>query len=113
MVLLLIACALTLLIETPFLFLSGYKRHQMLLLIVCVNLATNLTMNLCFLFFVPFCVLTVVIAEILVVFIEFSVYSAAWGRNLRLFLLTFIANALSCLLGVFLMPPIANLLGIR
>ena len=113
MILLLIACALTLLIETPFLFFCGYKGREKLLLIVCVNLATNLTMNLCFLFFVPYGVPSVAIAEILVVAVEFFVYSAAWGRSLRLFLRTFAANALSFLLGLLLMPPIARLLGIR
>ena len=113
MILLLIACALTLLIEAPFLFLCEYKGREKMLLIVCVNIATNLTMNLCFLFFVPYRLFTVAIAETLVVAVEFFVYSAAWGRSLRLFLMTFAANALSFSLGLLLMPPIARLLGIR
>ena len=112
MISLFVACVLTLLIETPFLMLCGYRRGDKVLLIVCVNTATNLTMNLCFLLFLPYTALSLAIAETLVVLAEFAAFSAAWGRSLRLFFLTLAANALSFGLGLLVLKPILRLFGV-
>ena len=41
-----LACALTVLIETPFLALFGYRKRDEVVIIVCANVVTNLLLNL-------------------------------------------------------------------
>ena len=96
------ACVLTVLIETPFLRLFGYRGREDTVIIVCANVVTNLILNLSFQLFLPYRVPVILAAELLVVAAEYGIYAAAFGRSRRLLLLTFAANALSFGLGELL-----------
>lgn len=94
-----LACALTVLIETPYLAFFGYRNRYALTVVVCVNVITNLTLNLTLRFLIPVTGLSVLIGEIAVVGAEYLLYRIAFGKRKRLFLLTLSANVLSFGLG--------------
>ena len=96
-----LACALTVLIETPFLALFGYRRREELAVIVCANVVTNLLLNLA-LMLLPLPRWSVYPLEAAVVAAEYAVYALAFGRSRRLFLLTLAANCLSYGIGLLL-----------
>ena len=99
------ACALTILIETAFLTAVGYRERGFVLLCVCANAATNLSLNLLvWLLFYLGVNLTVVVypLEAAVVAVEFLIYGAYLGFSRKLFLLTLCANALSYGAGLLL-----------
>ena len=96
---LLLACALTVLIETPFLALFGYRSRYALTVVVCANVITNLTLNLCLRFLVPLTGLSVLCGEIAAVAAEYVLYRIAFGKRRGLFWLTLAANVLSFGLG--------------
>ena len=96
-----LACALTVLIETPFLALFGYRRREELAVIVCANVVTNLLLNLA-LMLLPLPRWSVDPLEAAVVAAEYAVYALAFGRSRRLFLLTLAANCLSYGIGLLL-----------
>lgn len=102
---LLAACLMTVAIETAFFALLGYRDRVFLLLCICVNGATNLSLNL--LLLLADCLgLTlrwlVYLLEAVVVAAEFLVYGAVRGKSWNLFLLTLAANALSYGVGLLL-----------
>jgi hypothetical protein len=104
----LLACTLTVLIETPFLAAFGYRKGFDLAVIVCSNVLTNLLLNLLLIGSVllgitqnGYTLLTFVL-EIGVFFSEYGIYRAAFGSSRRLALLTAAANALSLLLGLLI-----------
>ena len=100
----LLACALTVLIETPFLALWGYRKRDEIVVIVCANVVTNLLLNL-LLWRVPSLYGPAVYGlEALVVAAEYGIYRLAFGQRRGLFWLTLAANALSYGLGVLLAP---------
>ncbi len=101
----LLACGLTVLIETPFLALWGYRKRDELIVIVCANVFTNLLLNL-LLWRVPSLYVPGVIAllEAAVVAVEYGIYRLAFGARRGLFWLTLGANALSYGLGLLLAP---------
>ena len=94
-----LACILTVLIETPFLALFGYRDRYALTVTVCVNVITNLTLNLALRLWIPASGLSVLIGELAVVGAEYALYRIAFGERRRLFLLTLSANVLSFGLG--------------
>lgn len=96
-----LACALTVLIETPFLALFGYRKRDELIVIVCANVITNLLLNL-LLAFRPGAIRAVLLLEAAAVAAEYGIYALAFGRSRRLFLLTLAANALSYTLGLLI-----------
>lgn len=98
---LLLPCLLTVLIETVFFALTGYKSCLFLALCVCVNAATNLTLNL-LLPFLPCPAVSIYAAELLIVAAEYAAYGLAIGRGYKLFLLTLAANIVSYLAGVLI-----------
>ena len=100
-----LACALTVLIETPFLALCGLRKRDELIVIVCANVVTNLLLNL-LLWRVPSLYTAPVIAllEAAVVFAEYGVYRLAFGPRRGLLLLSLAANALSFGLGLLIAP---------
>ena len=97
------ACFLTVLIETPFLALFGYRDRYALTVTVCVNIITNLTLNLCLRFLLPHSVFSIAAAEAAVVLAEYALYRIAFGRKRGLFPLTFAANAVSLGLGLLIL----------
>ncbi len=99
-------CAfLTVLIETPWMALWGYRKRDELLLVGCVNVATNLLLNLILVLAFPGRDIGALIYlfEALVVAAEYLVYALAFGRSWKLFLITLGANCLSYGLGLLIL----------
>lgn len=99
------ACILTIIIESPFLLAVGYRSKSFAAISVCVNAATNLTLNLlAWLLYYMGVELSFVVypMEIAVVAAEYLVYAALEGRSARLFLMTLSANVLSYCAGLLL-----------
>ena len=96
------ACALTVLIEVPFLALFGFRSRYALTVTVCTNIVTNLTLNLCLRLFPPASLTAVLLAEAAVVAAEYGIYRTAFGRSWDLLLLTASANLLSFGLGLLI-----------
>ena len=97
-----LACILTVLIETPFLALWGYREREDLAIIACANAFTNLLLNLSFLLFLPWTPLGIAAGELAVLALECAIYARAFGPSARLFFLTLLANALSLSLGLLI-----------
>lgn len=104
MIPILLACGLTILTETPFLALWGYRGWRGTAVIVCANAFTNLLLNLCFLLGLPRTVFWIAVGEAAVVLAEYGIFARVFGRSRRLLLLTFLANCLSFGLGLLLFP---------
>ena len=98
------ACVLTVVIETAFLALCGYRSAAFLALCVCVNIVTNILLNLSIVPLAKMVDITyfVYVLEAAVVAAEYFVYTLTEGRSRRLFLLTLAANALSYGAGLFI-----------
>lgn len=99
-----VCAALTVIIETPWMYLFGHRKRDEILLVVCVNIATNLLLNLglslgfagrevgCLIY----------LFEALVVAAEAGLYSLAFGFSCKLFLVTLGANCLSYGIGLII-----------
>lgn len=94
-----IACLMTVVTETAFFALVGYRELGFLGLCVCVNAATNLTLNLT-LGAITNTSFWVYPLELGVLLAEYAAYALYGGRSKKLFLLTLSANALSYLIGI-------------
>lgn len=100
-----IACLLTVIVETAFFLLIGYRSKSFVIICVCVNAATNLSLNLIIWFLYGLNVnLTAAVypLEAIVVAVEYLIYSALEGFSGKLFLLTLSANLLSYCAGLLL-----------
>jgi len=98
-----LCCLLTVLIEGAFFALLGYRGRFSLTVIVCVNVITNLLLNLTILLaFSGDPGAWIYLMEGLVVLSEYAVYAAAFGRSWKLFLLTLAANCLSYGIGLLI-----------
>ena len=96
----LLACLLTVLIEVPFLALFGFHSRNDLIVTVCTNVITNLLLNLCIqLAFSGQPGAWIYLLEGIVVASEYAIYASAYGRSLRLALLTLTANCISYGIG--------------
>ena len=103
MKILLLACLLTVLVETALFALFGYRSRDDLTIVACANVLTNLTLNLLLAFVLPYDAhFWVLPLEIAVVLAEFLIYAKAFGPSKKLFVLTLAANVLSFALGVML-----------
>ena len=94
-------CILTVVIETAFLALTGYRKPDEIKIIICANVLTNLSMNL-LLCFIDRSTLLLIILELIVIGAEYLIYGAVFGRCRRLFLLTLAANVISCGIGLLI-----------
>jgi len=101
-----LACVLTVVIETPFLALFGWRSREELTIIVCANVVTNLLLNLSLAFFLPTTVPVIAFLESAAVLAEYAVYALAFGRSGKLFLLTLLANCLSYGLGLLIFSSV-------
>lgn len=106
---LILACVLTVLIETGFFMLCGYRSREKIAVIVCANIVSNLAINLLLSFVIPYSIPAVLALELAVLAFEYAVYALAFARSGRLFLLTLLANLISFAVGGFLMRLIAFL----
>ena len=97
-----LALALTLVVEMPFFLLLRGKDPFRFLLFVLLNVVTNLTMNLLYVFVFSYSVVFLSIAEVLVFLLEgfdlFLLTREGWLS----FLISFLANASSLVLGLLL-----------
>lgn len=98
-----LACLLTVVIETPFLMLLGYRGRENAVIIICANVLTNLCLNMTVqLAFHGTPGLWVYPMEALVVAAEYGIYRCAFGPSFRLLLQTLAANALSYGIGLLI-----------
>ena len=96
-----LCCLLTVIIETCFLAALGFRKPYEIKIIVCANIATNLTLNLA-LAVIPSLYGWIYVSEALVVAAEYFIYRQAFGGLRRLFGLTLAANMLSYCLGLLI-----------
>ncbi len=97
-----LACGLTMAIETAYFFLIGYRDRCFLIVCLAVNAATNLSMNL-ILKQTGVQIGTVIIAEVIVVAVEYAVYCLVSKPSKALLIHTAIANVLSFSIGGILL----------
>ena len=104
-----LACLLTVLTETPFLMLFGFRSMDAVTVIICANIVSNLLLNLALLccpwLYAP---ASLALLECTAAAFETAVYSRAFGFSWRLLLLVLAANILSFVAGVlfFSIAPI-------
>jgi len=106
------AAAVTVVIETPILWLAGYRSRRFVLVCVLINVVTNLTLNLGLSFAGGLYGALIYPAEAVVVLVEWAVLRQVaadgdpvpWiGRaSARLFAFVLVANAASYLVGVLI-----------
>ncbi len=92
------ACGLTMLMETGYFLLRGYRGRDFVLLCLAANAATNLSLNL-LLSLLGRPLWLIVLLELTAVGLEYAVYRPAVGRDKPLLADTLAANALSLFLG--------------
>ena len=99
-----VACLLTLLIETPLFYLWGWRDRRDVTVVVCVNVISNLLLNLTLLLAFPGrgAGHWVYLLEALVVAGEYAVYALASRPSWKLLLQTFAANLLSYTIGLLI-----------
>lgn len=88
-------CLIAVIVETGFFWMCGYDSRKKMAVVACTNVLTTLGMNLLMIPNGYRSIPTVVAAELVLIAVEFSVYSIAFGRSWKLLLLTITANALS------------------
>ena len=95
---------LTVLFETPWFALWGYRKRDELLLVVCVNVASNLILNLLLVtvFRGRDIGALIYVFEAAVVAVEYIVYAIPFGHSWKLFAVTLTANCLSYGLGLLI-----------
>lgn len=99
----LLACALTVLIETPVLALWGLRRGNELAVVASANAVTNLLLNLFLFEFPAWAALpAVLLPEAAVTAAEYGLFRLSFGRMRGLLPVTLAANALSFGLGLLL-----------
>ena len=109
MILILIACALTVVIELAYFQLRGRDTFDEVLTVIFTNIFTNILMNIVLLdggIYLDTLVLLVAL-ELIVVLIEFIIYSLAFGFTWRLLLDSFLANLFSLFFGTALIFGLA------
>ena len=89
-------------VETVYFWLAGFRKREFLTVCLAINVATNLTMNL-ILKQTGVQIGTVIIAEVMVVAVEYAVYCLVSKPSKALLIHTAIANALSFSIGGILL----------
>lgn len=100
-----ICAALTVIIETPWMYLWGYRKRDEILLVICVNVVSNLLLNLGLsLGFAGREVGALIyLFEAIVVAGEFALLSLAFRPTWKLFFIILGANCLSYVLGLIIL----------
>ena len=100
---LLLACVVTVVVETALFWLFGYRSRDEILVVVCTNVITNLLLNLVLSgIFFSVSGRMIVIGELIVIAVETAIYTFAFGRFGKVLALTIMANLLSVFLGLLL-----------
>ena len=98
-----LACIITVVVETALFYAFGYRARLDLEIVALANVVTNLTLNLLLalapaLYPFPW----ILLLEALVVAVEYLIYRHSFGGSLKLFLLTFAANAITYGIGLII-----------
>ena len=96
------ACVLTVVIETVFMYLVGYRTRNIITIIVFTNVLTNLILNLIIILFYITDLTTVILLETAVVISEYFIYAHFEGHSRKLFVLTLAANVITYVTGLLL-----------
>ena len=98
-------CALTVVIEVVFLALLGIRKRDEIIIVICANIITNLTLNIILgvLLKDPGLYLLLLL-EAAVVILEFLIYRIEKIDTNFLFGKTLLANVTSFLIGIMLFP---------
>ena len=100
---LLLACVVTVIVETALFWLFGYRSRDEILVVVCTNVITNLLLNLVLSgIFFSVSGRMIVLGELIVIAVETAIYTFAFGRFGKVLALTIMANLLSVFLGLLL-----------
>ena len=100
---LLLACLVTVIVETALFWLFGYRSRDEILVVVCTNVITNLLLNLVLSgTFFSVSGRMIVLGELIVIAVETAIYTFAFGRFGKVLALTILANVLSVFLGLLL-----------
>ena len=100
---LLLACLVTVIVETALFWLFGYRSRDEMLVLVCTNVITNLLLNLVLSgIFFSVSGRMIVLGELIVIAVETAIYTFAFGRFGKMLALTAAANLLSVFLGLLL-----------
>ena len=100
---LLLACLVTVVVETALFCLFGYRSRDEILVVVCTNVITNLLLNLVLSgIFFSVSGRMIVLGELIVIAVETAIYTFAFGRFGKVLALTIMANLLSVFLGLLL-----------
>ena len=100
---LLLACLVTVVVETALFWLFGYRSRDEILVVVCTNVITNLLLNLVLSgIFFSVSGRMIVLGELIVIAVETAIYTFAFGRFGKVLALTILANVLSVFLGLLL-----------
>ena len=100
---LLVSCLITIVVETAFFALLGYRGKDDLTIVAGTNAASNLALNLTAILLrrvLPRSMNPLFPLELIVVAAEYLVYSRAFGRSNRLFWQTFAANVITFTIGL-------------
>ena len=99
-----VACLLTVLIETPLLYLWGWRDRDAVITVVCVNVISNLLLNLTLLLVFPGrgAGNWIYLLEPLVVAGEYAVYTLASRPSWKLLYQTFAVNLISYGIGLLI-----------
>ena len=93
---------LTVIIETSFFYMFGYRTKKFILVCVIINILTNISLNLILYFFFKdssYYYLYALIFELIVILIEATSYMVFNKKDYKLIPLTVSSNALSFLVG--------------
>ena len=98
-----LACIITVVVETAFFWAVGYRSRLDLEIVALANTVTNLSLNL-LLALVPslYPFPWILPLEALVVVAEYLIYRHSFGGRVKLFLLTFAANAITYGIGLII-----------
>ena len=95
-------CLIAVIVETGFFWMCGYDSREKMTVVACTNVLTTLGMNHLMIPNGYRSIPTIVIAEVILIAVEFGIYSIAFGRGWKLLLLTIAANALSFGFGLLI-----------
>ncbi len=95
MMFLMLFCLIAVILETAFFWMFGYDSRDEKTVVACTNVLTTLAMNLVMIPNGYRSIPTIVMAEVILIAVEFGIYAIAFGRSRKLLLLTIAANAIS------------------
>lgn len=97
-----LACLLTVAIETPLMYLFGYRSKDHIIVVICANCATNLILNSLLAIVRPESTVLLWLLEAAVVISEWLIYKDVFGPSRGLLAKVFLCNLVTALTGFLL-----------